>query len=72
MGHIWIPNARESWEEYSLNIAKQVCTKMLSKSNVFSENFSLGGTTKDHLAKITQKLDSILKIKFRLLIHWFI
>jgi hypothetical protein len=33
---------------------------------------SLGGTFGNHLAKITRKLDPISKIKFHLLIHYFI
>ncbi len=32
-------------------------------------NFSLGATTRNHVAKITKKLDPILEIKFHLLIH---
>jgi hypothetical protein len=32
----------------------------------------LGGTIKNYFAKIIGKLDSIFKIKFHLLIHWFI
>jgi hypothetical protein len=33
---------------------------------------SCENTTKNHLAKIIRKLDPIFKIKFHLLIHWFI
>jgi hypothetical protein len=33
---------------------------------------SLANTTKNHLARITKKLNPILKIKFHILIHWFI
>jgi hypothetical protein len=37
-----------------------------------STKISLGGTTKNHLTKIIGKLDPIFKIKFHLLIHYFI
>ncbi len=33
---------------------------------------SLGSTFRNHLTKITRKLGPILKIKFHLLIYWFI
>jgi hypothetical protein len=45
----------------------------IPKISIYSSaKISLGGTIKNHIAKITRKLDPIFKINFHLFIHWII
>jgi hypothetical protein len=53
-------------ENKALDYPNEICSKKIIMTLA---NFSLGGSTRNHLTKITRKLDPIFKNKIHLLIH---